>query len=433
MQKQAANKKIVAVLCAAAVVAAAVVILILNQKEESFRSILVYELEGSAVIDRTDIGSIDAAPNLYLESGDCVSVHTDSMMRMKLDNDKYITAEADTVFSLEAEGDEHDSRTRIRLEQGALTNEIQNPLSGESLYETSTPNSVMAVRGTIYRAELTDDGADGQDMRLCCFEGTVAAKPILPDGAYGEEVLVPAGSELTVYSDGTVSDLADIEYASLSGQALKTLRGLLDNGESIKGISLEELEQITQDGEPQDAVSEPAGDVQEPAAADAPDETEQDTVEKDTKSGQSAGGQSAKTGRKNDNKNTDQGGGAPVGDTGSKPAKPKEPTPSSGGAPNTGDSGNTDGGNGQGSGNAGDNGKDKDKEPGGGSGSKKPSKEVVYTVTYQYQGTVFATQSVRKGKKASVPTLAPAAEGSWDFDFNTKINADTVIQWKSGN
>lgn len=431
MQKQAANKKIVAVLCAAAVVAAAVVILILNQKEESFRSILVYELEGSAVIDRTDIGSIDAAPNLYLESGDCVSVHTDSMMRMKLDNDKYITAEADTVFSLEAEGDEHDSRTRIRLEQGALTNEIQNPLSGESLYETSTPNSVMAVRGTIYRAELTDDGADGQDMRLCCFEGTVAAKPVLPDGAYGEEVLVPAGSELTVYSDGTVSDLADIEYASLSGQALKTLRGLLDNGESIKGISLEELEQITQDGDRQDAVSEPAGDVQEPAAADEQDETEQDTEEKDTKSGQNTGGQSASSRRKNDNKNTDQGGGSPAGDTGSKPAKPKEPSPSSGGSSNTGDSGNADGGNGQGSGNGGDNGKDKD--PGGGSGSKQPSKEVVYTVTYQYQDSVFATQSVRKGKKASVPTLAPAAEGSWDFDFNTKINADTVIRWKAGN
>ena len=43
-----------------------------------------------------------------------------------------------------SEGTEADSRTRICLEQGAITNEIQHPLSEGSQYETSTPNSVMA-------------------------------------------------------------------------------------------------------------------------------------------------------------------------------------------------------------------------------------------------------------------------------------------------
>ena len=56
-----------------------------------------------------------------------------------------------------------------------------------------------------------------------------------------------------------------------------------------------------------------------------------------------------------------------------------------------------------------------------------------YTVTYQYQGTVFATQKVKSGDKTTAPVLAPAAEGAWDFDFNTKIKADTTIEWKSGN
>ena len=42
-------------------------------------------------------------------------------MRMKLDDDKYVMAEPDTVFSVEAEGTEADSRTShsLTLDHGA--------------------------------------------------------------------------------------------------------------------------------------------------------------------------------------------------------------------------------------------------------------------------------------------------------------------------
>ncbi len=53
-----------------------------------------------------------------------------------------------------------------------------------------------------------------------------------------------------------------------------------------------------------------------------------------------------------------------------------------------------------------------------------------YTVTFMYKGTVFGTQTVKKGDKAAVPSLQPAASGSWDFNFNTPITKNTTIEWK---
>ncbi|MDE7358933.1 MAG: FecR domain-containing protein, partial [Lachnospiraceae bacterium] len=245
MQKLISNKKIIICACAAVIVTAvAAVALLFNNKEETFRSILVYDVEGSAVIERENVGAMNAAENLYLESGDRVSVASDSSMRMKLDDDKYVMAEADTVFSVEAEGTDVDSRTKISLERGAITNEIQNPLSEGSRYETSTPNSVMAVRGTIYRAELYADENGGQNTKLCCFQGKVGATPILPDGTYGEEILVPAGSELTIYRDGTVSGVTDIAYQELPLQAVVNLLSLMESGQDVTGISVEELGQL---------------------------------------------------------------------------------------------------------------------------------------------------------------------------------------------
>lgn len=455
MQKQMGNKMIIICAAAAAVlIAAAVTALFLFRDDEAFRSIMVYELEGSAVIDRAKIGTIDAAENLYLESGDRVSVAQKSMMRMKLDDDKYVTAEADTVFALEAEGDGGNSRTRIRLEQGAVTNEIQKPLGGGDLYETTTPNSVMAVRGTIYRAELYDDGAGGQDMRLCCFDGTVAAKPVLPDGTYGEEVLVHAGSEVTVYSDGTMTDVKEIDFESLPEQSLETLSGLMESGAPVTGISAEELSSFIADStdDSEEAVMAEADESDSQSESDTTEASVEDTKAEEDEALQEEGRddvdqQKLTAGRDKEKTGQSKGGSTKKPDSGkdSKPADDKDTGKDGTPAAGSSDNGNTSSG-GSGSGNSGNNGSgdsdkpseegkpgddDQDKKPGGDSGSKpNPPAEKIYTVTFEYQGTVFATQNVKSGRKVSVPVLAPAAAGSWDFDFDKKIKADTTIQWK---
>lgn len=54
----------------------------------------------------------------------------------------------------------------------------------------------------------------------------------------------------------------------------------------------------------------------------------------------------------------------------------------------------------------------------------------VATVTFMYNGKVFGTQTVKKGDKAIQPSLAPAASGSWQFDFSKPIEENTTIEWK---
>ncbi len=54
----------------------------------------------------------------------------------------------------------------------------------------------------------------------------------------------------------------------------------------------------------------------------------------------------------------------------------------------------------------------------------------VVTVTFKYHGTVFGTQTIPKGGKATMPSLAPAASGSWDWNFSDTIDKDTTIEWK---
>lgn len=454
MQKQIADKKIVICICAAAAVIAAVVIVLLLNKEETYRSILVYEVEGTATIERNGVGNMNAVENLYLESGDRVTVAPDSSMRMKLDDDKYVMAEADTVFSVEAEGTDADSRTKICLEQGAVTNEIQHPLSEGSQYETSTPNSVMAVRGTIYRAEIYIDENGDKNTKMCCFQGQVGTTPVFPDGTYGEEILVPAGSELILYSDGSVEGPRDIAYEELPAQALQNLKNMSENGQSITGMTLEGLTELADKAEGMaDADEESA--VSELEQAALPD-TETDSGQSDTDEDReaetdaatarnTAKSVSAQTGRDAKSSEAGQTAADQPDQSGQKTQIPKETQPkvseqadsaSSGNDNTSGDSSqsgdNSQGGDNSQSGAGGgqiDNNKPNQDRPGSNT-PVTPPQTVTYTVTFEYQGTTFATQSVVSGRTVSAPMLVPAVNGEWDFDFGTKITADTTVKWK---
>lgn len=448
MLEQISYRKIMICIGAAVAVIAVAVIVLLSNKEETFRSILVYDVEGNAVIERETVGSMDAAENLYLESGDRVSVAADSRMRMKLDDDKYVMAEADTVFSVEAQGTDADSRTKICLEQGAITNEIQHPLSEGSQYETSTPNSVMAVRGTIYRVELYVDEQGEQNTKLCCFQGKVGTKPILPDGTYGEEVLVPAGSELTIYEDGTVDDMKEIAYDELPSQAVENLISLSESGQSLTGISLEDLMQLSDvtkdDGkakENEPEKKESAETVEEVSQSDAAKETDA-KIAANTEAVKSGNGKAAK-GVQNpavapaQTKQPGQQTQVPDAVLPNAPVKAAEPVITDNAWNN-----NAGGGEENTESDAADNGSsDNDEKEDEKSDRDKPDKEkpnhdrpsgpVTYTVTFTYQGKTFATQKVVKGAKASEPVLLPDEEGEWDFDFETKIEANTTVAWKS--
>lgn len=439
-------KKIIICVCAAVAVIAVALVVLLSKKEEAFRSIMVYDVEGSAVIERETVGSMDAAENLYLESGDRVSVASDSSMRMKLDDDKYVMAEADTIFSVEAEGTDADSKTKISLEQGAITNEIQHPLSEGSQYETSTPNSVMAVRGTIYRVELYVDENGDQNTKLCCFQGKVGTKPILADGTYGEEILVPAGSELIVYKDGTVDEVKDIVYEELPSQAIENLISMAENGQSMTGISLEELTQLASEkadviksSESEAGLSEQAeqSETVEAAVKNDAEEEEDEQMQAKTDTAKNISAQSVKEDREPaaPKPSVEQPVPQPQTLPGTPPTQQKAVQPvNSGNVEN----GNTDGGDSQEDNNENDStddGSNDDDSDDDKSDHDKPDKDKpdhdkpICTVTFVYQGKTFATQTVFRGETVSAPMLMPALSGQWDFDFGTEIEEDTTINW----
>ena len=119
--------------------------------------------------------------------------------------------------------------------------------------------------------------------------------------------------------------------------------------------------------------------------------------------------------------------------------KPKAPEPASDGSSDNKNTGadNSQGGNiGSGSSNDSDQNSDESNEDGQDEeepdkeSPEKPSKPATYTVTFEYQGTTFATQKVKSGEKATAPLLAPAESGAWDFDFGTEIKANTTVKWK---
>lgn len=488
MEKGFFRKKIGIIACGGAlVVLAAVVVcvLLLSGRDKYYRSVLVYELNGSAVIERADVGTIDAAENLYLESGDRVSVDDDSTMRIKLDDDKYVTAEAGAVFTLEAKGDAQESKTRIQVERGAVMNEIQNPLSKGSVYETSTPNSVMAVRGTIYRVELCDDGQGGQSTRMCCFEGAVAVTPVSDDGGEAETVLVPAGSEITSYDDGTVGEVQEIDYQTLPEEAIETLYVMADRGVYFTSITREELggmlTAFTQDvadtsaadvasardtaaqntdaaqegdasgtdDDDDDAATQASAEDADTAAApenrggedaaeaeaeqsDAQEQTDGDgTAVTAQNNNASSQGTSTVTG------STDTGaasGGSQSGNNGSQQSSGSQSggsQQSSGGEQKPGGGHDiTPGGDQKDPDDHGDTDDKDDPDDGHDKDDQDKDEKEECTVTFWYGSKPFAKQTVKNGGTAHAPSLKPSASGSWQWDFGTVVTADQNIYWQ---
>ena len=232
----------------AVVILAVVVILLLNRKEAVYRIIKVFELDGKSTVTRQDIGDLDAYDNMVLESGDQVYVDTGSLT-LKMDEDKYVYAEEKTRFQLEAAGTSENSKTRIRLEEGILTNEIQNKLSDESSYEVNTPNSTMSVRGTIYMVDVYEENGI-RYTKVSVFEGAVATKLIYADGSVSDqEKLVEKGKEVLIYDDNSGTDYvgepSDIDYSALPQGVIAFLLEKANAGYDI-GIPAVDLEKYLQ-------------------------------------------------------------------------------------------------------------------------------------------------------------------------------------------
>ena len=145
-----AKGKLIALISGVSIVAAGVgVIIFLLNGEESYRTISVEEVNGKTIVVNEQNANTEAYQGMHLYSGDDVTVQQQSDMTLLLDMDKYVYAEENTHFWLEATGNDSKNSTVIHLEEGAVLNRIKNKLENGSVDEGDTPNTTMSIRGTL--------------------------------------------------------------------------------------------------------------------------------------------------------------------------------------------------------------------------------------------------------------------------------------------
>lgn len=185
------NKKGIIIGAIGAVVVAAVVciVLLLTGGEEAYRSIQVFEIDGTCTVTR-DNDKLDAYKNMKLQSGDKFEVGDGSYARLKLDDDKFVYLQATTRISMTAEGTANDSKTIIFVENGSMTTEVRRKLSATSSYDIVTPNTTMSIRGTTIQSRVSTDAAGNVTTDSCILEGSVDYKVYEKD-ADGNVIAVP--------------------------------------------------------------------------------------------------------------------------------------------------------------------------------------------------------------------------------------------------
>lgn len=189
-------------------VSATVLAVVLFSGEKSFRTIAVEEVNGTVIVENDGGNEVNAYEGMHLYSGDDVSVQQDSDMTMVLDMDKYVYAEPGTHFWLECEGTEGNSKTVIYMDAGSTLNRITDNLNEGELYQVDTPNSTMAVRGTVFRVTVYR-GEDGLIYTLLeVFEGRVQVDLKTEEGEYngisevfgsGEAALMRGNSDFSEF------------------------------------------------------------------------------------------------------------------------------------------------------------------------------------------------------------------------------------------
>lgn len=234
--------KVIAGAASTGVVGAAVVIGIALHNP-SYRTIIVEEVNGTGIVSSEKKDDIDAYAGMHLYSGDDVTVQDASDMTLLLDMDKYVYAEENTHFWLEAEGNSEKSRTRIHLDKGAELNRIDTKLTDGEEYQVQTPNSVMSVRGTVYRVNVYYDDKGQAWTSVEVFQGSVEITLQTLEGELngvsevfeaGESALIRAASdfsEFVVDEDGDIK--REIEYKNLPRKTALKLVEYMEDGEEL--------------------------------------------------------------------------------------------------------------------------------------------------------------------------------------------------------
>ena len=228
--------KIIAGIVSVAVIVA-VVIAILSGRD-SYRSISVTDVTGTVnVVGERNNGQAYKGERLY--SGDDVTVMEASELIMCADNEKYVYADENTHFTLEASSPKESSKIRIKIDKGSELNVLNAKLGADDSYEVDTPNSTMSVRGTTFRVTVYM-GNDGFIYTLLeVTEGRVLCRLKTSTGEYngvekefgpGESALIRGNDALSEFVVGDKGEEVRIlDYDHLPKANVPRLIALLRN------------------------------------------------------------------------------------------------------------------------------------------------------------------------------------------------------------
>ena len=277
--------KVVTLASGAGVIAVGIAVAVLMQGS-GYRSIAVDGLEGTVnVVGEKNNGNAYVGQNLY--SGDDVTVASASSLTMCMDGDKYVYADADTHFSLEASNPKDDSRIKLNLDAGSELNELKNKLADGESYVVDTPNSTMSVRGTTFRVTVYK-GEDGLWYTLLeVISGTVEVALKTEDGTYngivaqfgeGQAAMVRGNSEFSEFIVGEENEeILIFDYKQLPENAVPRVEmiiSFLKDNMIVGDIEEQHLEDEEEafDG---NVTTEASGDVEEDDKAEEEAEVEE--------------------------------------------------------------------------------------------------------------------------------------------------------------
>lgn len=212
------------------------IILALLLRKDGYRSIAVEAVSGTVnVIGEKNNGQVYKGQRLY--TGDDVSVLESSDLTLCVDNDKYVYADHDTHFRLEASSPKESSRIKIIVDRGSELSDITAKLGVDDTYDVDTPNSTMSVRGTTFRVTVYNCEDGFVYTLLEVSEGRVLTKLKTRTGEYngvekefgpGESALIRGNddlSEFVVGKDG--SEVLHLDYDKLPKDAVDRLIALI--------------------------------------------------------------------------------------------------------------------------------------------------------------------------------------------------------------
>ncbi len=252
---------------------------------------MAVQVSGTATVSNATSESIAVYNDMQLYNGDRMAVADSSWVTLELDGNKHMLAEENTKLWLEASGKSGSDKTIIHLEEGSALIRIENKLNDSQSYEVHTPNSVISVRGTVFRVSVPESTEENSSVTVETFDGEVTVTPVNSKLAEtdGTEVF-KRGECGIVHGDGDVSKFVrsdtddvhgSIDYEGLPKEVLNTLVSYIDDGEVLdkdRDYMLTVIGESVQTTEPDDKPTEEASQPA-PETAEATTEADEPTAE----------------------------------------------------------------------------------------------------------------------------------------------------------